>query len=86
MMASRVSVDDFRAILEDVLDESNLKVVPETTAKDIDNWDSLNHVRLLVRIEERYGIDLPIGELESAKNVGELLAIVNRLVAQKVPA
>lgn len=76
-----MTIDDFRMLLEDVLDQSDLAIVPETTAKDIPDWDSLGHVRLLVRIEQRYNIDLPIGDLEEAKNVGELLAIINRLLA-----
>lgn len=76
-----MTIDDFRALLEDVLDQSDLAVAPETTAEDIEGWDSLNHVRLLLRIEQQYGIDLPVGEVEDAKNVGELLAVINRLSA-----
>ncbi len=83
MTQPQMSMDDFRALLEDVLEESDLAVGPETTARDIQNWDSLNHVRVLVRIEREYGIDLPVGDVESAKNVGELLALVNRLLAAK---
>jgi acyl carrier protein len=36
-----------------------------------------NHVRVLLRIEHNYGIDLPVGDIETAKNVGELLAVIN---------
>jgi len=78
MDANVMTIDDFRALLEDVLDQSGLAIVPETTAKDIEGWDSLNHVRLLVRIEQRYGINLPLGDIEEANNVGELLTVVNR--------
>jgi acyl carrier protein len=80
-MSVNMTIDDFRLLLEDVLDQSGLTLAPETTAKDIEGWDSLNHVRLLLRIEQRYGIDLPIGDIEDAKNVGELLAIINHLLA-----
>jgi len=76
-----MSVDDFRLLLEDVLDQSGLVIAPETTAKDVEGWDSLNHVRVLLRIEQRYGIDLPLGDIETAKNVGDLLAIINRALS-----
>ena len=76
-----MTIDDFRTLLEEVLDQSGIAIVPETTAKDIEGWDSLNHVRLLVRIEQRYSIDLPLGDIEEANNVGELLTIVNHALS-----
>ena len=76
-----MTIADFRMTLEDVLDQSGVAVGPETTAGDIEAWDSLNHARLLLRIEQRYGIDLPAGEIAEAENVGDLLTIVNRILS-----
>jgi acyl carrier protein len=76
-----MTIDDFRVLLEDVLDQPGLAIVPETIAGDIEGWDSLNHARLLLRIEQRYSIDLPIDDIEEAKNVRELLTIVNRALS-----
>ena len=81
MSAKVMTVDDFRLLLEDVLDCSGLVITPGTTANDIPDWDSLSQIRLLVRIEKHYAIDLPLGDTEDAKNVGELLAIVNLVLA-----
>lgn len=81
MGANVITVDDFRLLLEDVLDQSGLAMGPETTAKDIEGWDSLNHVRILLRIEQQYGIDLPLDEIETSQNVGDLLAVINRALA-----
>ena len=88
MGANIMTVEDFCLLLEDVLDQSGLVIGPETTAKDVEGWDSLNHVRILLRIEQRYGIDLPLGDIEEAKNVGDLLAIINRVMpaADATPA
>jgi acyl carrier protein len=84
MMGVKVmTINDFRVLLEDVLDQSGLVIVPETTAEDVEGWDSLTHARLLVRIEQRYRIDLPIDDVGKAKNVGELLTIVNRTLLQQ---
>lgn len=81
MAVELMTVDDFRLLLEDVLDQSGLVIGPETTAKDIEDWDSLNHVRVLLRIEQHYGIDLPLGDIEASQNVGDLLAVINRALS-----
>lgn len=73
------TIDEFRAILEDVFDESIPPIGPRTTAADVPAWDSLNHVRLLLRLETMYGISFPTYEVEKVKNVGELLALIDRL-------
>jgi acyl carrier protein len=78
MGARSMTTDDFRLLLEDVLDQSGLVIGPETSAKDVEGWDSLNNLRILLQIEQRYGIDLALDEIEVAKNVGDLLDIVNR--------
>ncbi len=72
------TLEEFRLVLEDVLDEQGLDVRPETTANDIRGWDSLNHVRLLVRLERANAISFSADEIEGTKNVGELLALINR--------
>jgi acyl carrier protein len=76
-----LTVDDFRVLLEDVLDKSGLTVTDATTAADVEDWDSLNNVRILLALEEEYGVDLPVDELEGLRNVGELVGLVNRLLA-----
>lgn len=71
----------FRTILEDVLDEENLVITEATVAKEVPAWDSLNHVRLLVGIEQAYGISFPVDSVERLENVGALIELVNKLQA-----
>jgi acyl carrier protein len=52
----------------------------ETTAEDIDAWDSLTHVQLVVAIEERFRIRLTTGEIVSLANVGQLLDLIEARV------
>ena len=73
------TIEDFRAVLEDVLDREGLDIRPETTANDVPGWDSLNHVRLLVRLEQAQGIAFSVEDVETVGNVGDLLALVDRL-------
>ena len=77
------TIENFRSVLEDVLEQQGLEVNASTKAEDIPSWDSLNHVRLLIRLEQIHDINFPVDEVESAKNVGELLALIDRLKAAR---
>jgi len=61
--------DIFRAVFGD--DEINIR--PEMTAGDVDGWDSLSHVTLILAVEEGFGIRFAQRELLTFKNVGDLL-------------
>jgi len=61
--------DIFRTVFEN--DEINIR--PEMTANDIDGWDSLSHVNLILAVEEGFGIRFSERELLTFKNVGDLL-------------
>ena len=59
-----------------VFDDDDISVTPETTANDIDGWDSLSHVNLIVTIENRFNIRFTQKELLTFKNVGGLMASI----------
>lgn len=80
MIKTPLTVEAFRAILEDVLEEENLAIGETTRAQDVPSWDSLNHVRLLVHLEREYGVNFPVDAVERLQNVGELIALVNHLM------
>ena len=50
------------------------------TAEDVDGWDSMNHIFIVVEIEKRFGIKFQAAEMEELKNVGELAALVREKV------
>ncbi len=52
-------------------------VTPELTAKDVEEWDSLIHVSLVLAIENEFKIRFRVGEVESAKNVGDLAKLIH---------
>jgi acyl carrier protein len=60
-------------IFQDVLDNDAIKLTPETTADDIEEWDSLSHVQLIVAIEKRFKIRFATSEITSYQNVGEMI-------------
>lgn len=57
----------------EVFDDDDIVITPELTANDVDGWDSLSHVNLIVTIESRFGIRFSQKELLTFKNVGDLL-------------
>lgn len=63
-------------VFEEVFDDDSIHVTPETTANDIEDWDSLEHINLVVAIENRFGIKFKMNEVTSMKNVGEMVDII----------
>jgi acyl carrier protein len=66
--------DRLNQIFCEVFDDDNISITPEMTANDIDGWDSLSHVNLIVAIENRFNSRFSQKELLTLKNVGDLLA------------
>ena len=54
----------------------DVKVTPELSAKEVDEWDSLIHVSLVLAIEEDFRIRFRVGEVEATKNVGDLADLI----------
>ncbi len=59
-------------IFGEVLDDDSIQLTYETTANDVKDWDSLNHIQLVVAIEKHFKIRFNFAELQKFKNVGEL--------------
>lgn len=72
--------DDIQAGLVDILRNAfgreDLQVSRETTANDVDGWDSFRMVEILMTVEERFGIRLRSREIDRLKNVGDLADLV----------
>ena len=64
----------------DPLDDNKLKIGLETTADQTEGWDSFNHINIVVAIEQHFGVKFKTAEIESLRNVGELVALIARKV------
>jgi acyl carrier protein len=60
-------------IFRDVFDEDSIEVTPELSAKDVDGWDSLTHIRLILTIEKAFKIKFSTSEIGKLENVGDLV-------------
>jgi acyl carrier protein len=65
-------------IFRDVFDRSDLIVTRESNAETVEGWDSLVHITLINAIEQEFAVDFALGELESLKNVGEMVDLIER--------
>lgn len=63
-------------IFKDVLDNDEIEVRADTTAEDIDEWDSLSHIQLVVAIEKAFGMKFTSIEVMNWKNVGEMVNLI----------
>lgn len=71
-------------IFRDVFDDDEIRPGRETTAEDIEDWDSMSNIQLLVAIEKAFnGVKFTTGEIANMKNVGEMVDIItNKLSAE----
>ena len=69
-------------IFREVLDNEAILLKYETTANDVNDWDSLNHIELVVAIEKHFKIKFNFAELQKFKNVGEMCDNITKKLAQ----
>ncbi len=61
------------SIFVDLLDDETIILTEETNANDIEDWDSLTHIQIVVRIEQQFKIKFTAREIQNWKNIGELV-------------
>ena len=64
------------AVFADVFDDDALTVSDETTAADVDGWDSLMHITLIDAVEEEFDISFDMKTIVKLKNVGEMVDVI----------
>jgi len=67
-----------------VFDDDELVLKPEMTADDVDGWDSLAHIRLILSVQKAFGVKLSQVEMNRLKNVGDLIALTKDKQGQGV--
>ena len=67
---------ELEKVFEDVFDEK-IKLSRETTAADVDGWDSLTHITLIAAVEEAFDLKFKMKEVSGMKNVGEMIDIIS---------
>ena len=63
-------------VFQDVFDDDSLTVTPNTTASDIEDWDSLSHITLVAAVEDEFRMKFSMKEVVEMKNVGEMVTLI----------
>ncbi len=67
-------------VFREVFDDDGIVLTPGTSAADVDGWDSVANIRLMVSVEEEFRLRFDVGEFQDYRDVGDLLAGVARRV------
>lgn len=68
-------------VFRDVFDDDELTVFPAMTAKDVDEWDSLMHITLVLAVEKEFAVKLNAAEVGKLENVGQMVELLARKAA-----
>lgn len=66
-------------VFREVFDDETISVNEGTTSDDIEDWDSFEHINLIVAVEDEFGMKIPMGKVVTMKNVGEMVDIILEL-------
>lgn len=68
--------DLLEEVFREVFDDGGITIHRGMTAEELEQWDSFNHVRLIVAVEERFAINFSTTEVAELKNLGELIDLI----------
>lgn len=71
-------LQEVTAIFRDVFGDENLTVTRKTTAADVEQWDSLTHIEMIVAVEKHFGIRFNSMDLKKLENVGDLADMIGQ--------
>jgi acyl carrier protein len=63
-------------VFRDVFDDDSIVITADTTADDIEDWDSIEHITLIGAVEDEFGMKFKMGEVSGMNNVGEMMKII----------
>ena len=77
-MTRQEILEQVTQIIRDEFEDDEIEVTCETTAADVEDWDSLAHISLIHEIEKNFDIKFTLGEIQDFKNVGEMIDSIEK--------
>lgn len=72
--------EKLQEIFRDVFDSDDIIITEDMNSDDIEEWDSLSHIQLIVKTEKAFGIKFTTSEVNVLQNVGDFIKLINRKV------
>lgn len=79
-MTRKEIFEKLEEVFHDIFDDESIVLKDTTTVEDIEDWDSLEHINLIVAVEKCFGIKFTMGEVTGMKNVGEMAGIIEERI------
>lgn len=70
-------------VFRDVFDDESIVLSEAMSARDVDGWDSLTHVQLIVAVESEFNVDFETAEISELKNVGDFINLIKKKLDRK---
>lgn len=80
-MTREAIYEKLNEVFQDVFDDDSITVNAETTADDIEDWDSLEHINLVSTVEKTFGVKFTMAQVVGMKNVGEMVDVILAAIA-----
>ena len=80
-MTREAIYEKLNEVFQDVFDDDSITVNAETTADDIEDWDSLEHINLVSAVEKEFGVKFTMAQVVGMKNVGEMVGVILNAVS-----
>ena len=74
------------AVFQRVFDNDQIVISDEMTANDVNEWDSLAHINLIMEIEAEFNLKFTVDDIVDIKNVGEMIQLIERKLAARAPS
>ncbi|MGA3107795.1 MAG: acyl carrier protein [Terriglobales bacterium] len=71
--------EEVRAVASDIFGVPPGQITAESSPETIENWDSMQHLNLVLAIEEKFGVQLEPEDIEQMKSIGDVAALVTKL-------
>ncbi len=75
-------LERLQPIFRDVFDDNGIVITRASNAQNVKGWDSLAHINVVSAIEQEFGINFALGELETMKNVGDMIDLMETKLAR----
>lgn len=80
-MSKEAIYEKLNEVFQDVFDDDSIIVNADTTADDIEDWDSLEHINLVSAVEKEFGVKFTMAQVVGMKNVGEMVEVILHAVS-----